>query len=156
MPLLSATLLVCESTLKESNGVYSAIRVSDLLNYDLIADLPLERQTVAANILGVLRFSPEDADNHVAELFAMRPDGTEAALGQSPLTLGSLTTPNPNTAKTVYVLVDLMIVPRDGIHRIGLRLDGQQVAAFAFSMARKVTESSEHEPGADPQPTTNQ
>lgn len=147
MPLLSATLIVCDRLLGEVNGVYTPVRILDLLEYDLLPDLPPERQTLPANILAMLRFNAEDDGQHTVQLGATRPDGTEANLGDAlPIDLRDIALVRPSPIKSVMVTVDLRIVPRDGIHTIRLLLDGEEVARFAFAIARRVmTQATERE-----------
>lgn len=115
MPLLSATIFVCESVLKESNGVYTAIRISDLVEYTVIPDLPLERQAVQTTFFGVLRLGPEDNEIYTARIRAIRPSGVESLLGE-PVTIqpANVTAVRPGTTKTQYIVGDVRVVPPAG------------------------------------------
>ena len=67
MALISATFVICERALREADGVLSAIRIVDYFVApppEILAEVPLERQAVQMTILGGIRVTRDDDENH--------------------------------------------------------------------------------------------
>lgn len=141
MPLLSATLLVCEKMLQEVDGVLSAIRLGDLFILEQ-ADAAVQR---AARfwIVAIVKFHPDDIGQHVGVLRLIRPNGEATDLKTVEPQLGELEVRFPGTPRGFNVLADMTLSAQQmGTHYLTLTIDGQEVARTAFTLIERPVATS--------------
>src|SRR5579872_1646075 len=134
MPLLSLNLIICERILSESDGVLSAIRISDLFEFVLAPELPLDRQGVPISVLVVAKFSADEVGKpHLVQLRLVRPDGETTDMG-SPL--GGILVVSKAGVMGMNVIAPAFIIPKQiGMHFVHCHLDGAFVAKAPFTLS---------------------
>jgi hypothetical protein len=139
MALISATFVICERALREADGVLSAIRIVDYFVApppEILAEVPLERQAVQMTILGGIRVTRDDDENHEIVLTLVRPNGEESpnvlATGQ-PIPVGRI----PDIPRQVWVVAQIGVTPKQfGPHYFKISLDGAEIARVHFTLAQ--------------------
>jgi hypothetical protein len=139
MAFVSATLLICERALREADGVISAIRIVDYLLApppELVANIPLEHQAVMVTLVGNIRISRDDNENHEIVMKMVRPDGEESptvlSTGQ-PVPIGQI----PETPRQIWIIAQVGVIPKQfGTHYFAVSFDGVEVARTQFILAK--------------------
>lgn len=133
MAFQSATLVICEKVLDE-NGIYSAIRIIDVLNCPPRADyVPADKYTVGVNILAIAKFDHDDMDEHTFVIELLRPEGSTSLLDvNNPVNLGKILGV-PDSPKNIVMVGTVGILLKEfGSHCIRLIVDGREVAKTTF------------------------
>jgi hypothetical protein len=137
MALLSANCVVCERALQEVDKVLSAIRIVDIFYTAVVPDVPIDQQVVAMTVLGFLRFTADDDDNHTVELTIVRPNGDATAVpivSNYSIPKGSV----ENSPKALYVHGQIGVSPKQfGLHHVVVMLDGREVTRNQFTLEER-------------------
>jgi hypothetical protein len=132
MAFLSATCIICERVLRETDNVLSAIRIVNVFTVQPIPDIAIELQATPISILGTIQFSPDDEANHSISLVMIRPDGEESEM---PLTSEQVVPPSifPEMPRAAVLLVQLGVLGKGfGVHKVVLKSDGVEVVRAQF------------------------
>ena len=137
--LISASVLVCENVLVESDGGMSIIRLADIFFVPIAPDIPVDRQTVMMRVLVVCKFKYGDNSEHTVELQLIRPDGATALMGQAHKGTGMSDIAKSAKAPGGFnVVVQTGIIPKQmGTHYVVALLDGKEVARTPFTLVER-------------------
>jgi len=143
--VIEASVLICEKTLREDDGVFSIIRLVDIFFVTLQPGTPRERLSVKMSVL--FRVKVADDTEHVLKLVLQRPSGAEAAIAEAP------------PAKATSQFVDVpggisgvahvgVLAKEMGTHYFKMLLDDVEVARTPFTLRErsKPVESEEPQP----------
>lgn len=138
--LTSVSAFLCEKILMEADGVLSAIRLVELFNFTPASDVPLEKQgpTMVLYVNGKL--PPGDNDEHIVELFLLRPNGETTALEGPPRTkMASTFAGFPGG----FAIGLQLTVPATqmGLHHFIVKFDGEEVRRLPFMLSQLASTS---------------
>jgi hypothetical protein len=131
--IISATILTCDRLLREADGVFSAIRIVDLV---YVSPGASDDATVEFFALIIVKAMPDD-NEHTVTVVHRRHDGTDNTINEHKRRIK----PHEHLANVptgFNVQVQLNITVRSlGTHYLRLLIDGQETAKAAFSIARQ-------------------
>src|SRR4051812_29941277 len=81
---ISTTLLICERVITDKDdGVHSAIRLIDLIEFTPRPNIPPQERPLPLSILFGAKFPHEDETEHKIQIRLERPDGKSFAVGEA-------------------------------------------------------------------------
>ncbi len=131
--LESAFLLVCEKVLMEAGDIPSAIRIVDAFYFKVHPDVPAERRTIKAALLGIIKVSTDDPVERALEVRVVTPDGKDIVVVPShPIRLNRKI---PDVVGGSTLNIDLEIVARaSGTHVFRMILDNEEIARASITL----------------------
>ena len=140
IPLVSASLTICEKVLLESDGVRSLIRIVDLFSVGPpIPNLPEEIQVLEITVAGFFRLQPDDDSVRSVELHLIRPSGEERLIG----VVSEMSAP-PNehgSPRGFWLQAQFGLVPSEmGVHYLSAKMENIEVARAHLTLVRKQIE----------------
>ncbi|HEY1902117.1 MAG TPA: hypothetical protein VGG56_06790 [Terracidiphilus sp.] len=151
MAFLSATCLICERVLRETDNAVSVIRLVNIFSFKSIPDLPVDKQAVPIVVFGIVQFSANDDDKHTVVLVIVRPDGEQSEV---PLTTDQQIPVGPiiELPRAAHIIAQLGVVPRQvGIHQVVLKVDGIERARTQFVLRQAPDDPTLELSGSPPQ-----
>jgi hypothetical protein len=134
---ISASILVCEKIMKETDGVSSAIRIVDLFFVPEMPELPPTiRGMIDFQLHIAIRADPTDTTKHRVGLKIIDPTGKIDPIGQD-VEEEFTSRHGDDVPKGITVNATVHFqVKHMGTHCISLVLDGVHVARVPFTLAR--------------------
>lgn len=139
--IISASALLCERVLRETDGVVSAIRVVDLFQFIRLPEVPIDNQGVDMRILVLMKFKETSLGPCRVGFVLTRPDGT---LGEPQYTEVSLVPPTtPYTHVGLTLSVQVVVIPKqEGAYYWTILLDGAELTKVPFTLLERKQESA--------------
>jgi hypothetical protein len=143
--LISVNAFLCERTLIEADGVFSAIRIVDVfLAPEQAANVPEEAlPLVQAYGCVIIKAVPRHHEEHTIELKMIDTAGEIKELGEPTKARAAAKAGMEDIPAGITISVQLNIrVKRLGTCYLCLYIDGQEVARTPFTLLRKPTEKN--------------
>ena len=130
---LSANLILCEKVLRETDGIASAIRVVDVIRFDVPANQDPTKGRVDLSLFAQVKTDPGFSEKLSVQLYLVRPDGNRQPAG-GPYAVNAATA-LPDSAGGFSVTGHIAIVTQQtGIHYLVLTVEGTDIAKTAFTL----------------------
>lgn len=139
MAFISATFVLCERALREADGVISAIRLVDYYMApppETLARIPPEMQAVGVTVVGNIRVTEDDNENHDIVMTLVRPDGESSPIilaTNQPIPPGKI----PGLPRQAWIIAQIGVIAKQfGEHYFVISLDGVEVGKVFFTLAQ--------------------
>lgn len=130
---IAGSLVICERIMREDDGVLSVIRIYDL--YKLAPfdpNTPPEKRLVPVKALAMVRFAPDDEEEHTLDVGLISPGQPEASFYRLPEKIKVDPTLKIPYGMDINMSGD--ILPRLGTHYLIMRIDEQEFCRTAFTV----------------------
>ncbi len=144
--LLSLSLLICERSLTEADGVMSAIRMVDVVYVMLDPSIPVEKQQVMLTVIVLGKTNASDRTKHSLQLQLIRPEGQTTLVPDQPLPVDHSVVPPAlitEAPRGFGLNLQIGVVPRQmGTHWITVLFDGQEKGRVPFTLLERKPEDT--------------
>ena len=139
---VAASLLICEKTLQEADGVVTAIRLVDVFFVPPQPESESTERRVLIYVVGAMKVPQNDRSEYSLALQLILPNGDNnepKELFKGVFTSGKI----PEALPGLNFAVQMSIVVRLGTHYVRLLLNGSEEARAAFTIVERKLEAAE-------------